>query len=113
MVTHSSILTWRIPWTEKPVGVQSMELQKSWQPTERTCIQGHFGLKTRVNHSQREMDCPLTHRGKQLGQTQLPADNVESTFTVRFDHEKNNPLKLQLWPTAFQPLFLRSILYLV
>ena len=24
MVTHSSILTWRIPWTEKPGGLQSM-----------------------------------------------------------------------------------------
>ena len=25
MVTHSSILTWRIPWTEEPAGLQSME----------------------------------------------------------------------------------------
>ena len=24
MATHSSILAWRIPWTEKPGGVQSM-----------------------------------------------------------------------------------------
>ena len=29
MATHSSILAWRIPWTEKP-GLQSMGLQKSW-----------------------------------------------------------------------------------
>ena len=29
MVTHSSILAWRIPWTEKPGRVQSMGLQ-SW-----------------------------------------------------------------------------------
>ena len=26
--THSSILAWRIPWTEKPVGLQSMGLQR-------------------------------------------------------------------------------------
>ena len=26
--THSSILAWRIPWTEKPVGLQSMRLQR-------------------------------------------------------------------------------------
>ena len=26
--THSSILAWRIPWTEKPDGLQSMESQK-------------------------------------------------------------------------------------
>ena len=24
MATHSSILTWRIPWTEDPCGLQSM-----------------------------------------------------------------------------------------
>ena len=28
MVTHSSILAWRIPWTEKPRGLQSIGLQK-------------------------------------------------------------------------------------
>ena len=28
MATHSSILDWRIPWTEKPGGLQSMELQR-------------------------------------------------------------------------------------
>ena len=26
--THSSILAWRIPWTEKPGGLQSMQSQK-------------------------------------------------------------------------------------
>ena len=29
MATHSSILAWNIPWTEEPVGLQSMESQKS------------------------------------------------------------------------------------
>ena len=28
MTTHSSILTWRIPWTEEPSGLQSMESQR-------------------------------------------------------------------------------------
>ena len=28
MATHSSILVWRIPWTEKLVRLQSMELQR-------------------------------------------------------------------------------------
>jgi len=28
MVTHSSILAWRIPWTEEPGGLQSMRLQR-------------------------------------------------------------------------------------
>ena len=29
MATHSSILTWRIPWTEEPGRLQSMESQES------------------------------------------------------------------------------------
>ena len=29
MATYSSILAWRIPWTEEAGGLQSMELQ-SW-----------------------------------------------------------------------------------
>ena len=28
MATHSSILAWKIPWTEEPVGLQSMVLQR-------------------------------------------------------------------------------------
>ena len=28
MATHSSILAWRIPWTEEPGGVQSMGSQR-------------------------------------------------------------------------------------
>ena len=28
VATHSSILAWRIPWTEEPGGLQSVELQR-------------------------------------------------------------------------------------
>ena len=28
IATHSSILTWKIPWTEEPGGLQSMESQR-------------------------------------------------------------------------------------
>ena len=28
MATHSSVLAWRIPWTEKPGGLQSMVSQR-------------------------------------------------------------------------------------
>ena len=31
MVTHSSILAWKIPWTKEPGGLQSMGMQ-SWTP---------------------------------------------------------------------------------
>ena len=28
MATHSSVLAWKIPWTEEPLGLQSMRLQR-------------------------------------------------------------------------------------
>ena len=31
MATHSSILAWRIPWTEEPGELQSMQLQRVGQ----------------------------------------------------------------------------------
>ena len=31
MATHSSILAWRIPWTEEPPGLQSTKLQRVGQ----------------------------------------------------------------------------------
>ena len=35
MAVHSSILAWRIPWTEEPSGLQSIGLQKSQKMTEQ------------------------------------------------------------------------------
>ena len=35
MTTHSSILIWRVPWTEEPGGLQSMHL-KELDTTEAT-----------------------------------------------------------------------------
>ena len=40
MATHSSILAWRIPWTEEPGGLQSMGLQRvghDWVTNTFTC----------------------------------------------------------------------------
>ena len=35
MKTHSNILAWEIPWTEKPGGLQSMESQRVKDTAER------------------------------------------------------------------------------
>ena len=35
MVTHSSILAWKIPWTEEPGGLQSHGVTKSWTPLKQ------------------------------------------------------------------------------
>ena len=51
MATHSSILVWRIPWTEEPGGLQSIE--RMGRKTEQTLfkmemhtISGHEKMST-------------------------------------------------------------------
>ena len=41
MATHSSILAWRIPWTEEPGGLRSIGLQKvvhDWATNTHSCV---------------------------------------------------------------------------
>ena len=40
MTNHSSVLAWKIPWTEKPGGLQSMGSQRG--RTERQTLSLHF-----------------------------------------------------------------------
>ena len=43
MATHSSILAWRIPWTEEPGGLQSHGVEKSW--TGQKGLSAHAMIK--------------------------------------------------------------------
>ena len=47
MVTHSSILAWKIPWTEEPGGLQSMESQSQTQLS--TCTHRHTHTQTHTH----------------------------------------------------------------
>ena len=42
MATHSSILDWRIPWTEESGGLQCMGSQRVTEATEHTCTQAVY-----------------------------------------------------------------------
>ena len=48
MATHSSILAWRILWTEAPGGLRSMELQRNWsswaQRLEQCLAHSHHSI---------------------------------------------------------------------
>ena len=46
MPTHSSILAWRIPWTEEPGGLQSM----GQRVPSRTCLSMHAQNEHGVKH---------------------------------------------------------------
>ena len=66
MATHSSILAWRIPWTEEPGGLQSMgsqRVRRGWSDAAHTAKHGGRISKTWVS------PCP----GRWL-----PCDNLAS-----------------------------------
>ena len=44
MATHSSILAWRIPWTEEPGGLQSVVSQSWTRCDDCTTYPGAFGF---------------------------------------------------------------------
>ena len=53
MAIHSSILAWIIPWTEKPVGLQSMGSQKviyDWATNRHTHMDVRVGIIKKVKH---------------------------------------------------------------
>ena len=49
MATHSSILVWEIPWTEEPVGLQSLGSQKSWTQFSDQASISSLGMKKDLN----------------------------------------------------------------
>ena len=66
MATHSSILAWRIPWTEEPGGLQSMGTQES-DTTER--LNHHHHLE-KSSQEGKAWWAPSTDLGPQAGDTQ-------------------------------------------
>ena len=63
MATHSSILAWRIPWTEEPGGLLSMGLQKSQESTNQQQQSGNWGFNS--SHLEESFPAwgPLPHPG--------------------------------------------------
>ena len=54
MATHSSILSWRIPWTEEPGGAQSIGGCKELDLTEVT---EHTGAQFSTSYSNDTLSC--------------------------------------------------------
>ena len=59
MATHSSILAWRIPWTEEPGGLQSMGLQEL-NKTEWLSLSLYFSCQQIQPTMYRNLDLQLT-----------------------------------------------------
>ena len=61
MGTRSSILAWRIPWTEEPARLLSTGLQKSWTQlssnTTKTSALGTLGLMNHIKLNSHVCHC--------------------------------------------------------
>ena len=55
MATHSSILAWRIPWTEEPVGLQSMGSQRVSSMDRGACWATVDGVTKSQFHGKRSL----------------------------------------------------------
>ena len=63
MATHSSILAWKIPWTEEPGGLQSMGSQRD--KTERLILSlSTYKVLYLFKIHQANLKIPLCHIGK-------------------------------------------------
>ena len=58
MATHSSILAWRMPWTEEPGGLQSMGQQR---------VRRHGETKRTLTYCTNGQDVPLYQRPPDQG----------------------------------------------
>ena len=76
MATHSSILAWRIPWTEEPGGLQSTEWQRIRQDCgdlARTGILPHFLVFALTTLSCSENLSPEHHRAAFFSSLNFPS----------------------------------------
>ena len=58
MATHSSILAWRIPWTEETGGLQSMGSKESDMTKETAHTQYSLSTCYDCKHTQSFQECP-------------------------------------------------------
>ena len=60
MTTHSSILVWKIPWTEEPGGLQAMgvtkELDTTWQLNNNNQLTDNITHITAVSISKQKQE---------------------------------------------------------
>ena len=60
MATHSSILTWKMPWTEGPGGLQATvvtkELDTTWQLNNNNQLENNITQITAVSISKHKQD---------------------------------------------------------
>ena len=116
MATHSSILTWRIPWTEEPGGLQSMGLQRvghDWATQHSTAQPYTSSLETPPFET--GGNCWLLPREVQALFTVRPASPLadEEVFPVFADGVERALGSRVFWISRWSTSFLNLLLVLL
>ena len=83
MATHSSILSWEIPWTDKPDGLQSTGLQGLDITEQLTCYMYLYSLILKeINREYSLEGLILKLKLQCFGQLTLRADSLEKTLML-------------------------------
>ena len=86
MATHSTILAWEIPWTEKPGKLQFMGLQKSWTQLN-THTHTHTHTSARDTESESEATYVVTLKGNLLANfTRKELEGQEAITEPQMNH---------------------------
>ena len=94
MAIHCSILAWRIPWTEKPGGLQSMRLQRV----------GHDWVTNTVHTVWHYLprDSIRFHRLRAQSHNTVPTSPLPThTHTHTHTHTRHQLCLQPLWPTGY------------
>ena len=79
MATHSSTLAWKIPWIDKPGGLQSMGSQRvrhDWATNTHRLVSSHNTITLKINEKQ----IFLAHRkwkGENILHSSKKGDNLK------------------------------------
>ena len=95
MATHSGILAWRIPWTEEPGGLQSMESQRVRHDrvTEHTHA---VSMKTVLYQSRYLLPKPAQNTQKSSEETENLKIPVAQE-NVKPSHRENSTPRIHQW----------------
>ena len=100
MVTHSSILAWRVPWTEEPGGLQSMGSQRvglNWA-TECTQYTDYCAPNSSVHSLKHRVSLEIDHATDHKDERNQKIEFINTVKSQLFK-KSNNVEKSLVWLT--------------
>ena len=109
MATHSSVLAWRIPWTEKPGGLQSMGLHRvrnDWSDLAAAAVDVFIMTLVPKLTKGKGLLCLNEKYGHNILQLFSPTAWIRGGFVVYFDQQNVAGVKLcKFWSLDFKMPF--------